>query len=159
MNIPTGWGKLPDEIRNNNLKDANKKLRAPSAESSTINLLALKKNIDLKYPMFLSGLIDRAYLKSGGVYTPQQYLDYQVKLLERANIAVTKTYGQKTIDGLSFISYHLNRLGSTINQKGLACLRGKYLFYLTWIYVNDEEDQTIEKVVESSTFTKINYEK
>ncbi|MET4083355.1 hypothetical protein ABIB40_003326 [Pedobacter sp. UYP30] len=159
MIIPTGWEKLPEVIRDGDLKNENTKLHTPSAEGETIFLLSAIKSAKSKYPMLLSGLIARTYLKSGGVNTPQQYLDYQVKLLENANIAVIKTYGKKTIDGQTFISYKLNRDGSPINQKGLACFRGKYLFYITWIYFNDEDDQTIEKAVETSTFTQINYEK
>lgn len=154
MTIPKGWKSRPDDTRVNNLKIGEKMTNNVKNQSATTKLLGLRKALGEKYPIFMSGIIKKAYLSSGEVHTPKEYLEYQAKLLEKANISLNKTYGRKVIDGPDFSTYTFNRAGSSVFQKGLTCFRSNNLFYVTWVYQNEEDDETIQKMIEKSTFKK-----
>jgi len=154
LSIPKGWTTIPVNVRESSLKIADQKTHTTSDQSSTIKLLSFRKSAELKNPIFMSGLIKKRYLTANGITSPQKYIEYELQLMSKSNVKISKSFGIKTIDSQTFTSYTFKNTESSVVQKGLVCFRHNYLFYLTWVYQNEDDDKIIERAIETSKFTK-----
>ena len=126
-------------------------MKATLDKRSTELLLSFKKDGAATYPAFLSGLQNKNTIGTS-IKTEADFINYISVTSKKVMPKVVVSTFRKKIGNSEFYGYQFLNPDTKIYQKGLIKIINRWVFYQTWIFDNEEDQQKLESAVFAAKF-------